>query len=178
MSCRSSAPLEALQQCAPHSRCARPMTRILTFDALLFIACGYALWRGSRAERVAGLAMAVAYLATLASYSQFASRFAQVETGVLVVDLLLLIVLVAVALKADRGWPMGLAAFQLDTVGAHIARLLDLDMIRVTYAVMLAMWSYPMLALLVAGTWRYRRRCRQSGDIPVWGTQKQRALAS
>ncbi len=121
--------------------------------------------------------MALAYLATLASYSQLASRFAQVETGVLVVDLLLLIVLVAVAVKADRGWPMGLAALQLDTVGAHVARLLDLDMIRVTYAVMLAMWSYPMLALLIAGTWRYRRRCRQSGDVPVWGAPKQYSVA-
>ena len=139
------------------------VTRILLFDALLFITCCYAVWRGGGPERIAGAAMAIAYLATIASYTQLASRFAHVETGVLVVDLSLLIVLVAVALTADRGWPMALAALQLDCVGVHIARILDIGMIRVTYALMLAMWSYPMLLLLATGTWRYGRRRRSAG---------------
>jgi len=142
--------------------------RILLFDALLLFACGYALWRGGAPERVAGAAMALAYLATLASYGRLISRFAHVETGVLVVDLALLIVLVVVALKADRGWPMALAALQLDTVGVHVARLFDLGMIRITYALMLAMWSYPMLVLLIAGTWRHGRRCRRDGEDLAW----------
>lgn len=112
--------------------------------------------------------MVLAYLATLASYGPLASRFTRVETGVFVVDLILFFVLVAVAIRADRAWPMALAALQLDTVGVHFARLLDLEMIRITYALMLAMWSYPMLVLLVAGTWRHARRCRRTGGDTSW----------
>ena len=148
------------------------MTRILLFDALLLVTCAYALWRGGAPERIAAGAMFLAYLATLASYGPLASRFAHIETGVLVVDTLLLVVLVFVAAKADRAWPMALAALQLDSVGVHLARMLDLEMIRVTYALMLAMWSYPMLLLLVAGTWRHCRRCRRDGGDLAWSQEE------
>ncbi len=141
---------------------------ILLFDALLLATCAFALWRGGAPERIAGGAMMLAYLATLVSYGPLASRFTRVETGVLVVDLILLFVLGAVAIWADRAWPMALAALQLDTVGVHVARMLDLEMIRITYALMLAMWSYPMLVLLVAGTWRHARRCRRNGGDISW----------
>jgi len=142
--------------------------RILLFDALLLVTCAYALWRGGAPERIAAGAMALAYLATLASYGPLPSRFARVEIGVLVVDTLLLVVLVSVAAKADRAWPMALAALQLDSVGVHLARLLNLEMIRVTYALMLAMWSYPMLLVLVAGTWRHCQRRRRNGGDLAW----------
>jgi hypothetical protein len=146
--------------------------RLLVFDALLLVTCAYALWRGGAPERIASAAMLLAYLGTLASYGPLASRFAHVETGVLAVDTALLIVLVTVALKADRAWPMALAALQLDSVGVHLARLLDLEMIRVTYALMLAMWSYPMLLLLVAGTWRHGRRSRRDGGDLAWSQEE------
>lgn len=148
------------------------VTRILLFDALLLATCAYALWRGGAPERIAAGAMVVAYLGTLASYGPLASRFAQVETGVLIVDTVLLIVLVTVALKADRAWPMALAALQLDSVGVHLTRVLDLQMIRVTYALMLAMWSYPMLLLLAVGTWRHCRRSGRGGGDLAWSREE------
>lgn len=153
------------------------MIRILIFDALLAGCCGYALWRGGQPERVVGGAFTVAYVATLASYASLATRFYTVEQGILIVDGALLAVLAAVAIRADRFWPLVVAALQLDTVGAHLLKVADAEVIRVTYALMIAVWSYPMLILLAIGTWRHRRRLTRAGHDRDWrlpGRQRRR----
>ncbi len=144
------------------------MLRILVFECLLLACCGYALWKGGPPERIVGGSLLLAYAATLASYSSYAERFVHVETRILLVDMVLLAVLVAVALRADRGWPIILAGLQLDTVGAHLLKNWDLDMIRVTYAVMIAAWSYPMVIVLALGTWRHAARLRRHGYDVSW----------
>ena len=144
------------------------MIRVIVFDALIAGCCGYAIWRGGPPERIGGSALAGAYLATLAAYSGETTGFYRVEYGIFFVDLLLFLVLVAVALRADRGWPLLLAGLQLDSVGAHFLKLADLSMIRVAYAVMIAIWSYPMLIGLAVGTWRHRRRLKMRGHDNAW----------
>jgi len=145
-----------------------PMLRILLFDALLIGCCGYALARGGPPERIVGGSLLAAYAGTVASYSDLAERFYRLEINIFAVDVTLLLVLVAVALRADRGWPLLLAGLQLDSVGAHLLKLLDVAMIRVTYALMIAIWSYPMLIALAVGTWRHRRRLAAQGYDRAW----------
>lgn len=144
------------------------MTRMAFFAILLLVSSGYAIWRGGAPERTVGASMLAAYLATLFSHSEFAVRFTQVEVGVLIIDIMLMIVLAAVALKADRAWPIVLAGLHLTTVGAHAVRMIEPSMIEVTYAVMLSMWSYPMIVALAVGTWRHRRRLRVHGYDRDW----------
>src|SRR3546814_2450521 len=72
-------------------------------------------------------------------------------------------ILITVALKADRGWPFLLAGLHLTTLGAHAVRMIEPSMIQVTYAVMLSMWSYPMVIALTIGTWRHRNRIEARG---------------
>lgn len=141
---------------------------VMLFNALLVLSCGYALWRGGPPERVVGGSLALAAVSTILSYSPLAVRFRAVETGLLATDLILLAVLVGVALRADRGWPLALTALQLDTVGAHLVKAIDGKVIEVTYALMLSAWSYPMLVLLALGTWRHRRRCVRHGHDRAW----------
>src|SRR6185312_824008 len=121
--------------------------RILVFDALIILCCSYALLRGGAPERICGCALLIAYGATLASYSALPIRFYRLDVGIFAVDAVLLLVLVAVALFANRFWPLFLAGLQLDTVGAHLFRF-DIHMIRVAYALTLAIWSYPMIVAL------------------------------
>jgi len=144
------------------------MAHMAFFATLLLLASGYAMWRGGAPERAVGVAMLTAYIATLFSHSEFAIRFTQVETGVLSIDIALMALLMAVALKADRGWPMLVAGLHLTTVGAHAVRLIEPSMIEVTYAVMLSMWSYPMVLALAVGTWRHRTRLRAIGYDRDW----------
>ena len=142
--------------------------RILLFTVLLIGSCGYAIWKGGAPERVVGASLAAAYIATLMTYSELSVRFVEVEVGTMVVDLALLLALVAVALRADRGWPLLLAGLHLSSVGAHIVKLLDVDMIRVTYALMIAIWSYPMLIALAIGTRRHQLRLKRQGYDRAW----------
>src|SRR3546814_14453078 len=77
-------------------------------------------------------------------------------------------ILITVALKADRGWPFLLAGLHLTTLGAHAVRMIEPSMIQVTYAVMLSMWSYPMVIALTIGTWRHRNRNEARGYDVDW----------
>lgn len=149
------------------------MLRITIFVALLLLFCGYALWRGGAPERIAAAAMLGATFASALVRSDVDHRFIEMEMGLLLVDGLLLIVLVAIALRADRGWPLLVAGLHLVTVGTHAIKLIEPDMIRVTYAVMLAFWSYPMVITLAIGTWRHRRRLRVHGVDRAWSLRPQ-----
>jgi len=142
--------------------------RIMLFTALLIGCCGYALWRGGAPERIVGAALAAAYVATVLTYSSLPQRFVAVEIGTLAVDLTLLVVLVAVAVCADRFWPFIVGGLHLSSVGAHLLKYLDVNMIRVTYALMIAMWSYPMLIALAIGTRRHQLRLKRQGYDLAW----------
>ena len=74
------------------------------------------------------------------------------------VDLLCVAAFLALALRADRFWPLWVAALQVVATTAHAVRFVDHDIVGRTYAFMLAIWSYPMILLLIAGTWRHQRR--------------------
>ncbi len=143
------------------------MTRIILFNILLLGTCGYAILRGGMPEKIAGwLLMAAAGLTLLTGWRQ--AMFQQVEIGLFIIDLALLAGLVVIALKADRFWPLVLAALQLDNTAAHILKLFDPDLIGITYALMLAMWSYPMQLILAVATLRHRRRLAQFGEDRAW----------
>lgn len=141
---------------------------IMAFNALLLSSCLYALLRGGAPERIVALSLFTAYAATLRAYSAPPSRFDNVEIAVLMVDALLFCALTAVALRADRFWPLAVAGLHLATVGTHVVKFFDVNMIRVTYAVMIAMWSYPMLIILAVGTWRHQRRVKAHGHDHAW----------
>ena len=142
--------------------------RIQLFTALLLLTSSYALWRGGAPERIVGSGFLVANFATWASYSPHGVRFSQVETSVLVVDLLLLSTLVAVALKADRGWTLVVAGLQLSAVGAHLVKAFAPDTLRVAYAVLIMVWAWPTQLLLWVGTWRHVRRVSSMGTDRDW----------
>ncbi|HEV2570021.1 hypothetical protein [Sphingomonas sp.] len=140
------------------------MERVIFFNLLLLLASGYAVWRGGAPERIVGVSLLLAGLLTRLAYQPFAVRFVAVDWGVLAIDLALLAILLAVALYADRFWPLWLAAFHALGTGAHLVRGLDYRIEPVAYAILLAAWSYPMILLLVIGTARHARRKRDGPE--------------
>lgn len=144
------------------------MLRIAVFLILLLCTCGYAIWRGGAPERIAASAMLTATIASAVFRSEVDGRFLDVEVGLFLVDAMLLAVLFTVMLRADRGWPILLCALHLCTVGAHGVKLVDPEMIRVTYVIMVTAWSWPMVIALGIGTWRHRRRLLVTGHDRDW----------
>lgn len=144
------------------------MLRIAIFLILLLGTCGYALWRGGAPERIAAGSMLAATIASAVFRSDIDGRFIELEIGLFLVDAILFAILLAVMLRADRGWPILICALHLCTVGAHGVKFIDSEMIRVTYVVMVTAWSWPMVIALGIGTWRHRRRIAINGYDRDW----------
>jgi 4-amino-4-deoxy-L-arabinose transferase-like glycosyltransferase len=136
------------------------MIRLIIFNALLFGACGYALIKGRTDARIVG---AVCILANFATFA-VVSRYAHVETGVLVIDLLTFAAFTYVALMSDRFWPLWVSGLQLTTSMGHLFKAIQGDLLPLAYAAALRFWSYPILIILAIAVWRSEQRARHEKE--------------
>lgn len=143
---------------------------LLRFWLPLLIVCLYAIRRGGAPERVVGWMLLVAAGATIAVRTGFTHRYSSVQAPVVVVDVLLLVGLLSVALRADRRWPILLTALHCITLLGHLGKMLNPDLLRLGYAVMIALPTLPGLAVLAIGTRRHRLRLRRFGTDPSWSS--------
>lgn len=76
------------------------------------------------------------------------------------------------ALRANRFWPIWVSALLGLGVLGHLARIVEPGLFWWAYAVALTIWSYPILALMMLGTWGHRRRgARSSPPSSHWYTK-------
>lgn len=149
-----------------------PPMNLVVYQVLLLACWGYALRRGGVPEKIGATILVVGSYLTVAVLSGPAVSFQSVELGVLIVDLLCLVAFTALALRADRFWPLWVAAMQILGTTAHTVRFVDPEIIGRTYAFMLAIWSYPMIFLMIIGTWRHRQRLARFGVDQSWSNEK------
>ncbi|MBM6576489.1 hypothetical protein KCP91_08890 [Microvirga sp. SRT01] len=144
------------------------MLHILVFNVALIAVAAFALWGGGAPERwVAGLMVAANAATALLPYDP-ASTFHSLDWSGFGVDAVLFAAFTAVALRANRYWPIWLAALQMVSVAIHVIRIVDRALVPLVYAWSIGQIAYPLMALLVAGTIRHRRRCREFGHDPAW----------
>jgi hypothetical protein len=86
----------------------------------------------------------------------------------LLLDSAALAVALAVALRANRIYPLWFAAFQLLAVLAHLARELATGVARLAYMMMYIGPSYCQILLLAGGIWFHRRRVARFGPYRAW----------
>ncbi len=147
------------------------MDRVWLFYTIQLAASGYAILRGGAPERLTGMALLLAALSTGIVERNVPSLFSGLELGVMVVDLILLAVMIVITLSADRFWPAWVTALHTLGTGAHLARAISPDVIRLVYALLSAAWSYPIVLLLVIGTARHSQRIRARGWDLDWSRQ-------
>ena len=140
------------------------------FIPILALSAIYALIFGGVPERLAVLIFLFAITTSIYSSSPRAIRFHSVEIGVFYTDLIMLIMLAALMLHADRYWTIWLCSLQLIQVLSHLPKLFIPDLIPQAYYVAVSVWSYPMIALLAIGTWRHRERVRKIGADRPWSS--------
>lgn len=131
------------------------------FGMLLLATFAFAMWRGRSDEKLAAIACVLAIVATRAAISPVAERYTGVETGLLGIDLALLAAFVAIALRSERFWPLWIAGLQLTNSMAHLMKVVDSDLMPRAYAAAAVFWSYPILLIIIVGTWRTHRRARR-----------------
>ncbi|KQO06836.1 MULTISPECIES: hypothetical protein [unclassified Sphingomonas] len=147
------------------------MDRVWIFYSIQLAASAYAILRGGAPERLTGLALLLAAVSTGIVERNVPSLFSGLELGVMIVDLMLLAVMIGITLSADRFWPAWVTALHALGTGAHLARAISPDVIRLVYALLSAAWSYPIVLLLVIGTARHSRRIRARGWDLDWSRQ-------
>ena len=146
------------------------MLRYLLYTMLLFAVCGYAFWRGRGDERLTAGVCITASVASLILLGPARLRYSGVELGVLAVDLLALAAFTYVALRSERFWPLWISGLQLTTSVGHVLKAIEPGLLPMAYGAALRLWSYPILLILLVGTWRgYKRRLgeQRSGLIPA-----------
>ena len=134
------------------------MILALAFDILLVLSCVYAVACGDRDGRIMALICIAASLVSHLILRGNATRYSGVEFEVMIVDIITLIGFMAVALNSSRFWPLWIAGLQLTTLFAHVSKEVAIGLVPQVYATAAVFWSYPILLILAAGTWRARRR--------------------
>lgn len=127
--------------------------RSLIFGALLWITTFYVWRRGGRDERIAVTGIFLNAYLTLLVVRPYAVRFSDFETPVVMVDFALTVLLLWLSLRSNRFWPLWLAAMQALATLAHFAPFVP-HIIPWSYGSAVAIWSYPMLIVLLVVTHR------------------------
>lgn len=133
------------------------MGTIYLYWPLLLATFGYALARGGGEERFVASVCLLASLATKLVLSPLSERYAAVEHGVFLIDVAVLGAFVVLALWSHRFWPLWIAGLQLTTSMSHFLKATNLDLMPQAYAAAERFWSYPILLIILAGTWRAHR---------------------
>lgn len=140
--------------------------RVIVFNLLYLLACGYAIGRGGSAERWMVVILTVGRVAAWFAISPIVHRFEDAEVGVAIVDGLAFSAMLALALRADRFWPIWVASMQAVVMLMHMAMILKPIPFPAYYKNATQLWIYPQLAALALGTLRYRLRT----DAAAWET--------
>ena len=134
------------------------------FWTLLFATFAYALWRGRSDERIAATVCVLASIATRFAISPLTQRYTDIEIGLLFVDAAVLVAFVALALRSQRFWPLWIAGLQLTSSLSHLMKVIEIDLLPRAYAAAAVFWSYPILLIIVVGTWRSHQRTIKEGS--------------
>lgn len=146
------------------------MLPIELYYIILAVCCLYTAWQGGRPEKIGAAIFVTASILSTAALSGPSARFLSVEIGVFAVDIAMLFALFALALFAERLWPLWVTGLQLVGAAGHAVKIVDPEVIPRAYAFVMAFWSYPMLFLLVLGTWKHQQRLKRSGVDKSWST--------
>lgn len=116
------------------------------FWPLLVGVCGAAIVRGDRA--IGWTAIALLLTMIMGQLSLSVASYSDLEEGLAVSDVMLMIALLALTIKWPRGWLMAMSAIQVLMVLGHVARWSSGPTTRLTYAILTGSGAYLELALL------------------------------
>tara|TARA_B100000678_G_C18132629_1_gene471362 strand:- start:290 stop:736 length:447 start_codon:yes stop_codon:yes gene_type:complete len=128
------------------------MLLFLLQTALIVLCTSLAFWRGRSAEKFGSLILLTsAVVDKLYHLLIDMPVHDQVDVFHLTLDITAFVAAYALALKADRLWPMPFASALLLSVFAHLARSIDSDMAELVYAIMARAPFWLSIAILLVG---------------------------
>jgi hypothetical protein len=139
------------------------------FLSLLILATAYVARAGGREERLALATLFSAYVATYAIMeAQGEDDWLDPPVWVALADLASFAVLVAIAIRSKRFWPMPVAALQLLPALTPIVVILGENLASYPIGVSQGVWSYLQLAILILAAARHQRRRKRVRGTPAY----------
>lgn len=135
------------------------LVRLAAGTLIFFGLCGLAIWRGGWPERTVAITLLVTMVLT--PLVQTGAGEDGLEVGMFLLDTFFMLVVIAVALKSDRWWPLFCGAFAMLAATSHLARTLDDQIGEFSYISATVMWSYGTVYALGAGVWELEWRKRR-----------------
>ncbi len=131
------------------------------------------LWNGGQVEKFCALAYAsqfplLAGFHLVNGQSADEMSLTRFQPGLFLIDWAQLVLFLLIALRANRLYPLVIAAAQIITVVAHLLRLGVIDMHPRTYAVLIIAPDIVQIAALMAGTAWHAHRLGRIGTYPSW----------
>lgn len=134
---------------------------------VLFVGGGYAAVRGGAPERWGIGLFVMGAVLTNVTLAVAQAHYQRPVVGMMIVDVALAVAFTLLALKAQRFWPLWVAAAQIDMVAADVV-IYSSETTAWAYAIALWALSIPPPVLIGLGAWRHRRRLNRFGSDPSW----------
>lgn len=116
-----------------------------------------ALVKGGADERIVAAGLAVDVVVTVALRD---TTWPHVQWAGFGADVLLFILLLVIALRSSKFWPLFAAAFGFLDAITHVGKLVDLHVNQWAYLTAIVIWSYALFIALGIGTWNHWRAQR------------------
>lgn len=112
------------------------------------LVCGAALWKGEFEERMTSCGVLLSLAVTLV----FEDRtWPHIQKAIFAADTALFALLVVLALRAQKYWPMAAASVQLLAVLTHVVKMIDFKLHQWAYITAGVIWTYLLLIALAVG---------------------------
>lgn len=136
---------------------------------VLIALLGLAMKRGGQPERIAAAAYVATALIWMIARPIFGSLdFTNFDPVGFAIDLVVFVVLMRVALRANRWWPLCASALQLIVLIAHGIKLLQIEGMAGVYWGMTTLPVYVQFGVLLAGIQNHAKRIKSLGRYPDW----------
>jgi hypothetical protein len=139
------------------------------FVAIIFVTSTlFALIKGGAPERTTAAIFIFMMVSDPFVHEFTPERYNALDPGHLIIDLIGWIAICAIAMRANRLWPLCVAALQTISVMSHLVRMIDYSIHPAAYAIMQVASSYPLLLTLSVGTYMHQKRMSMNGSDPAW----------
>lgn len=137
--------------------------------ATVLAVCAISARRGRPDDRLAAGGLLAGWAMTMLVYR---SQFTEPEWGIFAVDGALLALLIWIALRSDRHWPLFAAAFHLLAIATHVARMVDHSVGGWAYITAEIFWGYLLAIAIGYGAWTAPRRSQANAPADAGATRR------